>query len=621
MSQISSGGYHGRILRVDLTREQISEEYLDDATLRKFVGGTGLGAKYLYEEVPPGVRWDSPENRLIFCAGPASGTRLSGSGTYAVVSKGPMTELAAASQANGFFGAFLKFSGYDGVIIQGAAKHWKYLHIHDGTAELRSASHLLGRDAIETQETIKGEIGQPCSVVCIGPGGENLVRFACIVGDSTHVCSKGGVGAVMGAKKLKAIVAERGKTPAPVKNPEKLAEAAAALLKDAQEHGQDGQGLFTKYGTLAFFRLEAESQGLPVKNYTTTVFPEYERFTGEYLRTRFESKPTPCWACRFTGHCRKTRVTEGRYAGFEGDEPEYETLVAMGSTIGQTDPGAAVVLGEVCDRLGLDCNESGWLVGWLMECSEKKLLPKEIFGDFKIPWGDAEATAELLYQIAHRQGLGDLLSDGVKRVAEKVGGEAAKCGIYTLKGSVPRGSDHRVEWYEALDTSVSSTATIEVVGHCPEWDQHGVTPLRTPEAFFNPETVVKSVSGFSGRRQFEDCLGMCSFNMHDLKLIINTLNAVTGWEVNQEEAMQTGRRIINLLRLFNYRHGMTKEMEAPSPRYGSAQPDGPFEGKSILPHWEKMRADYYEAMGWDRETGEPLPSTLEKLGLGHLVGK
>ncbi|MFH1140339.1 MAG: aldehyde ferredoxin oxidoreductase N-terminal domain-containing protein, partial [Chloroflexota bacterium] len=207
-------GFTGKLLRVDLTNEEVSEESVDEATQRAYPGGTSIGAKVLYEEVPSGVEWSDPENRLVLATGPLGGTTIGGSGTFSVATKGALTNGATSSQANGFFGAYLKFCGYDGIIIQGAAKRWLYLHVRDGGAELRDASHLAGKDTWETDDIIKRELGykeKAMSVFCIGPAGENLVKFAAICGDKGHIAGHNGTGAVMGSKRLKAIAVERGK--------------------------------------------------------------------------------------------------------------------------------------------------------------------------------------------------------------------------------------------------------------------------------------------------------------------------------------------------------------------------------------------------------------------------
>jgi len=604
------GGYMGRILRVDLGREQISEESLDNKTLRKHIGGTGLGAKYLYEEVPPGVEWSDPDNRLMFFTGPLGGTKVNGSGTFSVVSKGPMTNMAGASQANGYFGAYLKFAGFDGIIVQGKAKRWLYLHIHDGTAELGDARHLQGKDTWETEDAIKRESSRQCSVYSIGPAGENLVRFAAIVGDHGHVVAHNGLGAVMGSKKLKAIAAGRGRGKIPIAEPARLSKLAKALIENAQKMDP----MLGPWGTAWVFPRGATLGTLPVKNYTTNIFPDANKFSGQYLRTHFKVTPSTCWACRMQ-HCRMTEVTEGPYTGFAGEEPEYEGIAAMSSVIGQTDPGATVMLGNQVDRLGMDINESGWLIGWLMECYQKGLLKKSDLDGIEMNWGNAEATLEMLKRIAHRQGSGNLWAEGVKRAAEKIGGEALNCAVYTLKGASPRGHDHRARWTELADTCLSNTGTIESGGGFPHPEQLGLPPLQDA---FDPIEVSTMNAKLNGRRQFEDSLGICAFCAQDLQMMVDALNAVTGWDFDIWEAMDVGLRIINQLRVFNFRHGLSKDIEAPSIRYGSSPVDGPAQGKFIMPHWKSLRRNYYQQMGWDADTGKPLLETLERLGLAHI---
>jgi aldehyde:ferredoxin oxidoreductase len=572
------GGYMGKVLRVDLSNEQISEESLDSETLRRYVGGTGFGTKYLYEEVPPGVEWSDADNRMMFFTGPLAGTKVSGSGTFSVVSKGPMTNFAGASQANGYFGAFLKFSGFDGIVVQGKAKKWLYLHVHDGTAELCDAGHLQGKDTWETEDTIKQGISRPCSVFSIGPAGENLVRFAAICGDHGHVVAHNGLGAVMGAKKLKAIVAERGRKTVPIAQPDRMSQAAEALYKNAVEVDPN----MGAWGTAWIYPKAAMMGILPVKNYTTNLWPIADQFGGEYLRTHFKATKSTCWAC---------------------------------SVIGQTDPGAAVMLGNNVDRLGMDINESGYLMGWMMECYEKGFLKKEDLDGVEMKWGDAEATLAMLKKTAHRQGSGNLWAEGVKKASEKIGGEAANCAIYARKGATPRGHDHRARWAEMVDTCLSNTGTIEVGPGVPYPQQLGLEPPKDP---FDPiETAVMNAK-VSGRRQFEDCLGVCFFCMQNLQMEVDALNAATGWDFDIWAAMDVGRRIVNQLRVFSFRHGLTKDIEAPSVRYGSSPVDGPAQGRFIMPHWESLRSAYYQEMGWDADTGQPLPATLERLGLGDI---
>ncbi len=282
------GGYRIKILRVDLSNGRTNLEEIDDAVARKYVGGTGLGSKFLYDEVPPGVEWSDPENRIMFFTGPLAGTRVSGSGTFSVISKGPMTNMAGASQANGFFGAFLRFSGLHGIIVQGAAKKWTRIHIHDGAAELLDAEHLRGKDTSETEDAVRSETGKRCSVYSIGPGGENLVRFAAIVGDHGHVAAHNGLGAVMGSKKLKAISVERGQTKIPVAQPTRLSESASMLIETAIKADPN----LGKFGTAFAFEVFTPMGALPVRNYTTNIFSDWEKYKGEYIRSHFKVKPS-----------------------------------------------------------------------------------------------------------------------------------------------------------------------------------------------------------------------------------------------------------------------------------------------------------------------------------------
>ena len=305
-------------------------------------------------------------------------------------------------------------------------------------------------------------------------------------------------------------------------------------------------------------------------------------------------------------------ITEGPYAGMEIEEPEYEQMAAWGPVIGNTNAASATMLSGVTDKLGLDNNEAGWLLGWVMECHEKGYFTETDLAGLGIKWGDVEAVRRLLYLIAYRRGLGDLLAEGVMRASQRVGGAAAECAIYTKKGNSPRGHDHRTAWSELFDTVVSSTGTIETHRMLMEVDA-GNRPG-------NPVETSTAVALTKGIMDFDDSLGTCRFNTRlNLELEAEAVAAVTGWDFATEETMEVGRRVVNLLRAFNISHGHTVEMDAPSPRYGSTPVDGPSQGKSIMAHWDELRSKYYEQMGWDREIGKPLPKTLESLGLEQVI--
>jgi len=606
------GGYAGKFLRVDLTHEKTIDVVFDEETLRKYVGGTGIGAKILYDEVSPKIDWSDPENRLIIASGPLGGTRVGGSGTFSLVTKGAMTNGATATQANGLFGAYLRFSGYDGVIVQGAAKRWMYLYINDDKAELRDANHLLGIDTYDVVDVLGKELGKKerqFTVVSIGPAGENVVRFAGVFSDKGHSASHNGSGAVMGSKKLKAIAVSRGTKTIEVKDKDKLVKVAEELYQNVKTftgtvggvHGSHTQGSGT----------------LPIKNYLTNVWnisdEKINRFSEKYFRENYRPKPNPCWACRLT-HSTMMTIPEGPYEGLVVEEPEYEQLAAWGPVIDLQDSAAATMLAGLTDRLGFDNNEAGWLIGWVMECFEKGFLKKEQLDGLEVRWGDVQAVMQLLYMIAHRQGVGNLLAEGVMRASQKVGGEAAKCAIYTMKGNTPRGHDHRTRWFEMFDTATSNTGTLETG---PTASYFGGAELQGPGY---PMEVSASMAETKGMMVFEDSLGICRFNGRmNIVLEAEAVSAVTGWNFTPEEAKAVGLRAVNLLKAFNMLAGITKDLDRPSIRYGSTPVDGPSKGIAIMPHWEKMLENYYRLMGWDVETGKPLPETLKKLGLEHVI--
>lgn len=617
MSDLTSRGYAGKILRVDLTGGDFTEETPKEAVLKKWIGGLGLAAKYLYDEVSPETGWDDPDNLLIWNTGPLAGTTIPGGATMNFMTKGPMTNQAVSTQANGFMGAYLKFQGYDGIIFKGQAAKLSYLIIRDGRPELRDAAHLAGLDFAEVEDKLRLELGvkgKQVSIFGIGPAGENLVRFAAITGDHGHVASKGGIGAVMGKKNLKAVVVFDGKPDYTTADPDALKAVGKKMFEASRAFGP-----IYEWGSAGGFSGLAGFGALPVKNYTTGLYPEHETMNGQYLRTHFDIRPMPCYRCA-TAHVKEVTVTEGPYKGFVGEEPEYEQIAAWGPQIGAADLGAATMLGNEVDKLGMDCNESSWVVGWVMECFEKGVFTPEDADGLEISWGDIEATKELLNRIARRQGkFADMLAEGVMRASQKVGPPAADWAVYGRKGNSPRGHDHRgkTRWYELFDTCVSSVATLEAT-----WG--GVHPQLVdqpaPEDSWSHEEVSTVCANFAGVRLVDDCVGTCRFASPDPKQIVDGIKAATGWDWTLEDSFTLGRRIMSLMRVFAYRHGMNPADERPSVRYGEVPPDGPAEGVDIMAGWDDMLKNYRSRLGWDEETGKPLPETLRRLDLEECIG-
>ncbi|MBN1849586.1 MAG: hypothetical protein JW932_13490 [Deltaproteobacteria bacterium] len=609
----------GKILRVDLSSGNISTERLDEKILQDYVGGACLGIRIIYDEVPPDVAWSDPENRLFLGTGPLGGTLMEGSGAVAVVTKGAMTNGIASSQANGFFGAYLTSCGLYGIILQGAARKETFLHIQDDRVEIRDASHLKGLDTFRTEEVLKSELNRgkkDASVLTIGPAGENLVRFALISTDMGHMAAHNGVGAVMGSKRLKAVVVDRGKHRVFVKDKKTLINATKEARKRIS--GSKFYLMVHTEGTVGGVQVTAPTGLLPIKNYSTNIVniePEQlEQYSSENIRNMLDAKPTPCWMCS-GNHCHMGRISGGKLLGREVEEPEYEAMSAWSTLVGISDPMESVSIANEVDRLGLNTNEAGWVISWLMECYEKGILNKNDLDGIEMSWGNFDSIVTMLRKIAHRQGFGNVLAEGVKRASERVGKNSSSLAIYTKKGNTPRTHDHRVKWVELFDTCVSNTGTLEM-HDMPPFDLLGLPPLHDP---FDPLAVSTLVAKAKGAMIFEDSMVTCRFRtMTQLDLLCQAINAVTGWHMNVTEAMRVGKRAVNVARVFNLRNGIGPGLDSPSPRYGSTPLDGVAEGKGILPHWDRMLSNYYHLMGWD-SSGVPLAETLENLDLQEII--
>lgn len=613
-------GYTGRILRVDLTKGESTVQYLEEGTLRKYIGGSVLGIKYIYDEVPPGIHWSDPENRFFIGSGPLGATRVGGSGSICTVTKGALTNGMGSSQANGVFGAYLRLNGYDAVLLHGMAPEWSYLYIHDGMAELKDATHLLGKLTWEVEEQIRRELGKKIrdlSVLSIGPAGDHLVRFAAVFCDFGHASAHNGMGAVLGSKKVKAIVVERGRIPLALKDGQALSQAAKKIL----ELSQTVNAAMRTEGTLPGVVMGFKFSESPVKNYTRNYYPIAPEILDSYspakILSKFGKKEKiyPCWACS-AEHCHRMEIPDGRYKGLVFEEPEAEGIHEFSATVGIEDVTMTMVLNALVDRLGFDVNEAGYLMGMVIECYEKGVITKKDTGGLEMTWGNAEAIIAMLKKIAFREDFGDILAEGTMRAAQAIGGEAPRFAVHTMKGNTPRGHDHRTVWYELFETCVSNLGTLESHKTAP-FSLFGVDPKYDR---FDPMMVSTVNARIKGAMVFEDSMVTCRINTCTaVDLLCEAVNAATGWNMDVNEAMTVGKRGITLARAFNLRHGISADLDRPSERYGSALTDGPHAGKAIMPHWDKMIRNYYSLMGWDEKTSKPLPETLRKLGLDFII--
>ncbi len=615
------GAYAGRLLRVDLTKRKCWAEPWGPYDERDTLGGAGLGAMILYRETTTkggraNVSWDHPDNRLVLATGPLAGLPVWGTGALTVVTIGAQTNGPTSTQANGFFGTNLKYSGYDAIIVQGQAKDWVYLYINDDVVELRDARGLVGKDTWETQDALSAALGlsgHQLSVYSVGVAGEKLVRFAAIQGDYGHVASKNGCGAVMGKKKLKAVAIVRGTKGLAAADPRGVIQAADDIAYDLKTD-PSAKSLYL-WGTLPGVGNLGKMGVLPIKNYTTNVpYDDLANWEAPKLREGFDHRGHQCNACGMH-HCHMQVIRGGRHKGTIVDEPEYEGWSGCGWTIGATDQEGVSWLNTQVDRACVDVNEFGWVCGWVMECQERGWIAPEQLG-FRLTWGDIEGANRLLQMITRREGLGDVLAEGMKGAAERLGGPAKDAAIYTVLGSAPRGHDHRGRWEEMLDTCTGSTGTLEsgVPVH--------VTELGLPARInpFSGEEVAMMVAGIRGRRHFEDSLGICIFTGRTrMENLCRALSASTGWNYTVQEGMRFGRRTAAILRAVRLRCGIGTDKERPSARYGSTPTDGPAKGQAVSEQWERMVDSWYAKVGYDRKTGKPLPKTLKALGLDWLA--
>jgi aldehyde:ferredoxin oxidoreductase len=402
----------------------------------------------------------------------------------------------------------------------------------------------------------------------------------------------------MGSKKLKAIVVS-GSGRVPVRDRDRLREFAKGWAQQAQERGLGTQ--VHAEGT-AGWQDNIYAQGwLPVRNLTTNEFPEYANFRGKTIRGEesFRLTREPCHACPLR-HCHRLEIVSGPNAGFDGAEPEYEDLAQWSSNVGNTDLVAAILLTDLNDRLGMNVNGAGFAISLAMECYEKGLITKQDADGLELTWGNTQAVRELLVKMAKREGFGAVLCDGPMKAAERIGGDAPKLAVHMGKGNAPHAHDPRGVWGVLVDQAVTDTASLQGGVLMPLWD---------------PEAVAKAERDSVIRSQFLDSLVICHFTAGGLKTVAEGLECVTGLGLDIAACLLGGERTINLFRLFNIREGLTPSCDTASPRLLEAPVDGPNKGRVLGPLIDQAVRAYYREMGWDEDTGRPLPATLEGLGI------
>lgn len=609
-------GYMGKILRVNLSNREIQIEPLNEEWAEKFIGGSGLGAKYLFEMTNERTDPLGPENPLIFMNGPFTGTSVPLSGRHGVVSRSPLTGIFGESDVGGTWGANLKKAGLDGILITGKSEKPVYLWIHDERVELRDASHLWGKDTYETDSILKSETHERAVVSSIGQAGENQVLISSIMTDGRDARAAGrcGMGAVMGSKKLKAIVV-LGNQRVPVHRPEEVGrlqkEFAPLINKNAEN--------FRKYGTSGSLSVFEAMGTLPLQNWKFVGRWEEsaEKINGFTMAETVLTGRYFCDAC-ILGCGRKVKIEKGPYRGVEGAGPEYETLALLGSNCLIDHLEALCYANELCNRYGLDTISLGGVVAFAMEAYERGLIDREDTGGIELLWGKEEALIEMIKQIAFRKGVGEILGQGVRKASEQIGKNSIEFAPH-IKGLELPAHDPRGYNAGAVGFATSARGACHLSGLSHTFERVLKSPeMGIPEPMDRFEVKGKGILAAKTQNLMGlmDSLKLCKFILFGgvtVTHMVKWYGDVTGREISIEEFLKTGERIFNLKRLYNVRLGISRKDDWLPFRHLTLKR----EGKGLtpnLPPLGQMLSEYYEYRGWSEE-GIPTPEKIKELGL------
>jgi len=612
--------YCGKILHVDLSKGQTRAEPLNWEWASKFIGGKGLGIRYLYDLVRPGIDPFSAENVIIFMTGPLTGTVASTVSRIANITKSPLTGTLSDSYSGGYFPAELKFAGFDGVIVGGRSLKPVYLSIKDAQGELRDASHLWGKGAFQATDAIVRELGgdparylEGPKVGCIGPAGENKVRYAAITYDKHHFAGRGGTGAVMGSKNLKGISADGTKQSKAlsINSEPAFLEMVREVNKKEIRENPDHES-YMKVGTPNIVALSQGGGLFPTRNFQTGIFPQADGINADALFDKILVKhTTTCFSCVIG--CRNvTRVSDGRHAGMEGEGPEYETLGMCGANLGIGDIREVFKFNEECSDMGLDTISTGNVCGWAMELFERGIITMEDTGGLELRFGNAEVAATLPRLIALRKGVGDILAEGVARASKRIGKNSERYALH-VKGQEYPAYDPRGTFGMALAYATSDRGADHNRAWPVGYDAFGkLDPFTT-------EGKAELVRADQIRTSVKWSLTMCDFLAANLALCARLLNAACETDYTEDTIETVGKRVWVLTRLFNLREGFSRKDDLIPPRmYIDPLPEGNPKGKILsIEDFERMLTEYYDLWGWDTE-GRPTKATIEELGLSDL---
>jgi aldehyde:ferredoxin oxidoreductase len=594
-------GYNGKYLRINLKTKEVKVETLDLDLAKKYIGGRGLGTKFMMDEVDPKVEALSPENKLMVVTGPLTGTATPTGGRYMVVTKSPLTGTIASSNSGGFFGAELKFAGYDMVIFEDQADSPVYVNIVDDKVEILPADNLWGKLVGETTDMLLEKHGEKAKVMVIGPAGENQSKLAAIMNCKDRAAGRSGVGAVMGSKNLKAMVV-KGSNKVAIKDEDGLKSVFKDSIKKIRENGVTGEGLPT-YGTAVLVNIINENGVYPYKNFQGCVDEKADDISGETLRSDYLVKNTACYRCP---------IACGRWVKVDGEElagPEYETLWAFGSDCGINDLKEVIMANHWCNELGLDTISCGTTLAAAMELRQLDIVKAEEIEGEPLEFGNAKSIVEWTKKMAYREGFGDKLAEGSYRLAEMYG--RPDLSMTVKKQELPAYDPRGIQG-QGLQYATSNRGGCHVRGY-----------LISPEILGLPEKLDKNelegkafwAKAFQDLTAVIDSLGLCLFTSFALGAddYASLINAVVGTEHDGDSIFETGDRIWNIEKLFNLESGVApSEDKLPRRLLEDGIPEGP--SKGMVTKLDQLLPEYYELRGWSEE-GLPTQAKLEALGI------
>jgi aldehyde:ferredoxin oxidoreductase len=608
-------GYHKKLLRVDLSDRKVEVMDLDEALIRKYIGGLGIEAKILLEETGPGTDPLSPENVLMAVTGPYTGTGVPTSGRHHVVARSPLTGLFGESNVGGSWAVHFKRAGFDGIVIQGKSEAPLYLWIREGKVEFRDAKPIWGKDSYESAEWLKRETAKEATAAVIGPAGERMAKIASIphIGHIVRAAARTGLGAVMGSKNLKAMVVF-GEGPIPVAKPDEL----KARIKEITPHIQGTTEAFGKLGTSGGIDNYEKIGNFPIKNWREGRWAGAKKISGAAMHDTILSGRRACMHCPIA--CgRHIKVTEGPYAPMEGEGPEYETIGTLGGLCLVDDLVAIAKANQLCNQYGLDTISVGGIIAFAMEAYEKGILTRSDTDGVDLVWGNAEALVEMVHKMGKGEGIGRLMTEGSKRMAEALGKNAIEFAIH-VKGLEPSAHDPRRFFSQALSYGTAARGAC----HNASWSHPYELALYMSEIGFSEP---QDPYGIAGKAEFTakmqdlmcamDALILCRFSQVgkavNVANHVDWLNLITGWDIDISEYMKVGERLFNLKRIYNCRLGASRKDDFLPYRFMTLNRTG--EGlANQLPPMGRLLSDYYAYRGWS-EDGIPTQSKLEELGL------